>query len=253
MFDKKIEAGLTPVRDESDLSAVILAGGLGTRLRTVVSDRPKVMVMINGRPFVEWLVLSLHAVGIRHIVFSIGHLGHMIQEYFQSGESWGVKIDYSIEQELLGTGGALRQGISQTHSDSILVLNGDSFCQVDFGEYLNWYREQDRAGALVLTKVSNPERFGIVDIAEDGRIIQFCEKSQTSASEWINAGIYLLSRRLIETIPAHQLVSLENNILPAWVGKNLWGFPCLGAFVDLGTPEGLVETEELFTSLSLIG
>ena len=250
MCEDRQQRGRTKKEEESGLSAVILAGGLGTRLRAMVSDRPKVMAMVADRPFVEWILIALQAAGIRHVVFCIGYLGDMIRDYFQDGTAWGMTIEYSCEQELLGTGGALRQCLSYVHSDPVLVLNGDSFCQVDLGAYLTWYREQDRAGALVLTKVSNPDRFGTVDLAQDGCIMNFREKSHTYTSSWINAGIYLFSRRFIEAIPTHQQVSLEQNILPFWTGRNLWGFPCVADFVDLGTPEGLLETEELLSSLS---
>jgi len=253
MCDKHTQMCFPKTGEGSGVSALILAGGLGTRLRSMVSDRPKVMAMVAGRPFVEWIVIALQSAGIRHVVFCIGYLGEVIKEYFQDGTAWGVTIEYSCEQELLGTGGALRQCLSHIHSDPVLVLNGDSFCQVDLRAYLTWYREQNRAGALVLAKVSNPDRFGTVDIAQDGCIMNFREKSQTYTSSWINAGIYLFSRRFIEAIPAHQPVSLEKDILPFWTGGNLWGFPCFADFVDLGTPEGLVETEELLSSLPLPG
>lgn len=253
MCEKNTQVCFSRKGEESSVSAVILAGGLGTRLRAMVSDRPKVMAKVAGRPFVEWIVMTLQAAGIRHVVFCIGYLGGMIKEYFQDGTAWGMRIEYSFEQELLGTGGALRRCLAQVRSDPVLVLNGDSYCQVDLKAYLTWYREQDRAGALVLAKVSNTDRFGTVDLAENGCIKNFREKSQTSTSTWINAGIYLFSRRFIEAIPAHQHVSLEKSILPVWTGGNLWGFPGFAEFVDLGTPEGLVETEELLSFLFLPG
>jgi len=233
------------------MKAVILAGGFGTRLRSLVADRPKVMANIAGRPFMEWLILSLRQGGIHHILCSIGYLGQTIVDYFQDGRAWGVSIDYALEQVPLGTGGALRHCLPMLGEEPVLVLNGDSFCRVNVQSYLGWFGERERAGALVLARVSQPSRYGQVEISSQGEISRFREKPHQTESPLINAGVYLLSHRLLQSIPPGKPVSLEREILPSWVGKGLWGFPCYGEFVDLGTPEGFWETQELFSALSL--
>jgi NDP-sugar pyrophosphorylase family protein len=248
MFDKKNQICLAKEGEISDVSAVILAGGLGTRLRSMVNDRPKVMAMVAGRPFVEWIVLSLQSAGIRHVVFCIGYLGEMIKEHFQDGADWGITIEYSCEQKLLGTGGALRKCLSHIHSDPVLVLNGDSYCQVNVPEYLQWHSSMPRAGSVVVVKTENPERFGSVQMESNGLVLGFKEKALVYDVSWINAGMYLLSQKLLGTIPPNKPISFERGVLPLWVSRGLWGFPSLGAFVDMGTPHGLSEAEEKFQS-----
>ncbi|MDH5563551.1 MAG: nucleotidyltransferase family protein [Nitrospirota bacterium] len=232
------------------MSAVILAGGLGTRLRSMVNDRPKVMAEIQGRPFIEWLIISLRQGGIHRILLSIGYLGQSIVDYFQDGQAWGVSIDYSLEPASLGTGGALRHCLPLLSEDPVLVLNGDSYCGVNFQNYLAWFGARDRMGALVLARVPQSSRFGQVEITDQGEIACFQEKGSMTQSPWINAGVYLFSPRLLQTIPDGKPVSLEREILPNWVGRGLWGYPCSGEFVDLGTPEGYQETQKLFSTLS---
>ncbi len=229
-----------------DLSAVILAGGLGTRLRAVVNDRPKVMAMVAGRPFAEWVVLGLQSAGVRHLIFCIGYLGEMVQEYFQNGSAWGMTIEYSHDKTLLGTGGALRQCFSLVRSDPVLVVNGDSYCHVNVQDYLEWFSAMRRVGAMVVVKSENPERFGSVQMASDCSIIGFEEKVVDLNESWINAGCYLMSQELLSSIHSNQPVSLERDILPQYVNRGLWGFPSFGSFVDMGTPHGLCEAEDLF-------
>ena len=233
------------------MRAVILAGGMGTRLRSIVSDRPKVMAEIAGRPFIEWLVLSLRQSGIRHILISIGYLGQSIVDYFHDGKDWGVSIQYSMECRPLGTGGALRQCLPLLSPGPILVLNGDSYCHVNYQEYMDWYGQQKRAGSLVLVRVPRPERFGQVEMTDAGIISHFQEKGIRTDSPWINAGVYIFSPHILQGVSREEPLSLERDILPKWVNRGLWGFPISGEFVDLGTPEGFHETQELFSTLSL--
>lgn len=246
MFDKKKKVWVAPEGQECDLTAVILAGGLGTRLRSMVNDRPKVMAMVAGHPFGEWVVMALQAAGIRHLIFCTGYLGEMVQDHFQDGKPWGMTIDFSHEKILLGTGGALRQCFSLVRSDPVLVINGDSYCQVNVPEYLQWHSAMPRAGSMVVVKTDNPERFGSVEMADNDAVVGFKEKALGSDGSWINAGMYLLSQKLLKSIPSNQPISLEREVLPLWVSRGLWGFPSLGAFVDMGTPQGLGEAEEIF-------
>jgi len=246
MYEKKPQECIALDGHECDLTAVILAGGLGTRLRSMVNDRPKVMAMVAGRPFGEWVVMALQAAGIRHLIFCTGYLGEMVQNHFQNGNAWGMTIDYSHEKILLGTGGALRQCLSLLRSDPVLVVNGDSYCQVKVSEYLQWHSAVPRAGSMVVVRTDNPERFGSVEMSSNNAVVGFQEKAGALAGSWINAGMYLLSQKLLESIPSNKPISLEREVLPLWVRRGLWGFPGLGAFVDMGTPQGLSEAEGIF-------
>jgi NDP-sugar pyrophosphorylase family protein len=250
MSKKKVKPIIYRNLKKNEVCAVILAGGLGTRLRSMVNDRPKVMAEIQGRPFLEWLVISLRQGGIHRILLSIGYLGQSIVDYFQDGQAWGVSIDYSREPVPLGTGGALRHCLPLLGEGPVLVLNGDSSCGINFQNYLTWFGTRDRMGALALAQVPQTNRFGQVEITDEGEISRFQEKASLSPSLWINAGVYLFSPHLLQTIPEGKTVSLEREILPNWVGRGLWGYPCSGEFVDLGTPEGYQETQKLFSTLS---
>jgi len=226
---------------------VILCGGLGTRLRAVVSDRPKSMALVGGRPFLEWWLYRLHNYGCRHVILCVGYMGGFIREYFGDGECIGLTLEYSEEEETLGTGGALRQGVSYCRSESILVLNGDSWCDVNLTELLEWHITKKAKGTLLLTRVDDPTRYGQVHVSQYSEILEFLEKSEAQASAgWVNAGAYIFSRHLVETISPGGVVSLEREVLPSWVGQGLFGYRGKGQFVDIGLPESYAKADLIF-------
>ena len=230
-----------------NLTAVILAGGLGTRLRSVVADRPKVMAEIHGRPFLAYLFDQLVAAGLSHVVVCTGYLGTQVNSCF--GDSYGpLRISYSQELSPLGTGGALRLALPLLESNPVLVLNGDSFCDADLMGFSSWHLERRATASLVLTEMSNTERFGRVRVDAAGAVTGFAEKSNASGPGWINAGIYLLDRQLLEMIPADGPVSLEREIFPGWIGRGLCGYESAGRFLDIGTPESLAAAAEFFVA-----
>ena len=217
------------------VTAVILAGGAGTRLRSVVSDRQKVLAEVNGRPFLAYLLDQLLAARVARTVLCTGHLAAQVQTVF--GSHWqGMTIDYSQENTPLGTGGALRLAATTVDTPDVLVLNGDSYCFLNLGDMLSDYRAHDRHPLIAVSHQSNTSRFGQVDLAADGVIIRFREKEAAGGEGWINAGVYAVDRESLLKIPADQPVSLEREVFPSWIGQ-LRGFPCHGAFLDIGTPE----------------
>lgn len=228
------------------LQALILAGGLGTRLRAIVDDRPKPMATIADKPFLVHQIEYLKAQGVTHIVLCVGYLHEYVQAYFGDGSAWGVQIDYSIEAEPLGTGGALRHA-EQFVRGPFLVLNGDYFLDIDLQELVAFHAAQKAQpqgcwGTLALTAVSDVRSYGSVTLDPDHRIVQFREKSaaQVAAPGLINAGIYVLEPDVLQMIPAAQKVSIEKEVFPALMqhGRPLCGFEARGFFVDIGTPEG---------------
>lgn len=220
----------------ADLTAVILAGGFGTRLRPVVADRPKVLGKVRGRPFLAYLLLQLAAVGMDHVVLCIGYLGDQVKSEF--GEAYGpLRLVYSQEEVPLGTAGALRLAMPLLRSDSVLVMNGDSFCDANLKDLWACHCAKNAEATLVLVEVSDTKRFGRVNVDADGVVLSFEEKDETSGQGWINAGIYLLNRSLLLTIPAGGAVSLEREVFPAWVGQAIYGYRSNGRFLDIGTPE----------------
>ena len=236
----------------TSMTAVILAGGMGLRLRSVISDRPKVMAEVAGRPFVEWLVAALRSYGIRHVVFCVGYMASVIEEHFGNGASWDMSIDYSCDTDLLGTGGALRKCLHLVKSDPVLVLNGDSYCEVDIPAFIQWHNRSPKKGSLVLTKLSDTGRYGRVHIGENGEVTRFDEKPSLGTNGWINAGIYGLSHELICSIPSHKPISLERETFPQWAAQGLFGYCGGSRFIDIGTPDSYVKAEAWFHSLSSV-
>ena len=219
-----------------DTTAVILAGGLGTRLREVVSDRPKVMAEVNGRPFLAYLLDQLATAGISRVVLCTGYMASQIQDTF--GDSYrNMSLLYSIEDSPLGTGGALRKALPQLASDPVLVMNGDSFCEVDLGRFNHWHHDATaELASLVTVHVEDVSRYGTVNVNEQNRVVHFCEKGAACGVGMINAGIYLIPTQVIASINPEVTVSLERDIFPSLITKGFAAFPCHGRFIDIGIP-----------------
>ena len=231
--------------DLSSLTAVILAGGLGTRLQAVVADRPKVLADIGGRPFLAYLLDQLAAAGIRYAVLCTGYLGEQVQSAF--GHSYaGLRLAYSQEPSPLGTAGALRLAMPLLESDPVLVMNGDSFCQADLPAFWAWHCAHVSAATLLVTEMPDTERYGRVQTGADDRVLHFDEKGSARGPGWISAGIYLLSRSVVETIPSGRAVSIERETFPAWIGRGLYAYRSQGRFMDIGTPETYTDAERFF-------
>ena len=228
------------------LDVVILCGGKGSRLQSAVSDRPKSMALLWGRPFLEWQLMALQEVGFRHVVLCTGYMGSNIRQHFGDGEDVGLHISYSDESEAMGTGGALRSALHLIHTDSVLVLNGDSWCDVDITHLIHFHNTQEAVGTLALTTVTQPQRYGQVVLDGSGKIEEFLEKEKTVSSGWINAGMYILSHALLESVPQHSCISLEYEVFPNWVGKGLYGYSGEHRFFDIGTPVSYAQAEQDF-------
>lgn len=228
-----------------DMTAVILAGGLGTRLRSVVADRPKVLAEVKGRPFLCYLLDQLTCAGLRDIVMATGYFAGAVSEVLGTHYR-EAELHYSVETEPLGTGGALRLSLPFLASDTVLVLNGDSYCALDFAAFASSHDTRGAALSLALAEVADVTRYGAVEIEKDGSIASFMEKGRRAGRGLINAGIYLVSRRIIAGIPQGKAVSLEREVFPEMVGNGVYGFPTTGKFIDIGIPEDYRAAEKFF-------
>jgi NDP-sugar pyrophosphorylase family protein len=231
------------------VSFAILAGGLGTRLRSAVPDRPKVLAPVAGRPFLAHLFDQLAKAGAHHVALLVGHAADQVQEAF--GDSYReLALTYSREPEPLGTGGALRLALPLLTETTIVLFNGDSYCDVDFSQLVADHRGDKRRATLTLAQVEDSSRYGRVNLDDSNRITRFEEKGGSRESGWINAGIYVLSRNVVADIPEGRPVSLEREVLPDLIlsGKVI-GFPGR-SFIDIGTPESYAEAEAFFRSTS---
>ena len=229
----------------TELSTAILAGGLGTRLRSVLPERPKVLAPVRGRPFLTYLLDQLAAEEVRQVVFCIGYMAAAVEETL--GDRYQtIRLAYSREVEPLGTGGALRQALPFFPSDPVLVMNGDSFVDVDLAGYVHWFLRKDLEVSLVLARVSDTGRFGRVMIDEEEKIQGFEEKGAHQGPGWINAGVYLLRKEIIHSIPAGKSFSLERELFPGLLGGRLHGYRSEGRFIDIGTPQSYAAAEAFF-------
>lgn len=225
------------VEELGNLTAAVLAGGLGTRLRPAVGDRPKVLAAVRGRPWLTYLLDQLAEAGVRDVVLLTGFEAEIVRSTL--GDRYNdLRLRYSSEPEPLGTGGAVRRALPGLSSETVLLLNGDSCVSVDLAAFLDFHHQHGAKMSLVLTSVPDAARYGKVEVTPDGLITRFEEKRATGGAGWINAGVYLFHRALIAEVPPDRFVSLERDLLPGWVERRLCGgFRCPGPFLDIGTPE----------------
>ena len=234
-----------PSSELSKITAVILAGGLGTRLKSVVADKPKVLAEVCGRPFLTYLFDQLINARINRAVLCTGYLGDRIKETIGSAYK-SLTIGYSEEFSPLGTAGALRNASSEIAGDQFLVLNGDSYYETDITAFWNRHQAKGASGSLLLTTVADARRFGKVETDDQGNIIQFNEKGANSGPGLINAGIYIISKQFIFSIPSGKRVSLEQEMFPQWIGRKFYGCTSKGRFIDIGTPEDYARAASFF-------
>ncbi|MBX7166146.1 MAG: nucleotidyltransferase family protein [Pirellulales bacterium] len=227
----------------ADISAAVLVGGLGTRLRGVVDDLPKPLAPVNGRPFLAYLLDQLVAAGVPAATLCTGYLGERVAQTF--GDAYGpMRLTYSQESQPLGTAGALRLASDRLTSDPVLVLNGDSYCAVDLAEFVACYRRSGASVAIALAEVADTAAYGLVELDAAGHVRQFREKQATGGPGLINAGIYLISRTRLGEIPPGKPVSLERDCFPAWTGSAMMGWRGGRHFIDIGTPESYRRASE---------
>ena len=233
----------------SHITAAILAGGAGTRLRSVVSDRPKVLALLGGKPFIAYLLDRLAAQGIQKVVLCTGYLGEQVREVL--GDHYlGMQLFYSREAQPMGTGGAIVQALPQLASKTILLLNGDSYCDTNLPASLAWHRDRQARATVVLAHVEQGARYGRVEIGPDGSIKRFCEKDPALiGGGWINSGVYWMEREVLAGLPAGRPFSLEKEVLGSWTGDGLYGYRDYGRFLDIGVPEDYAKAERFLAEV----
>ena len=228
-------------------TAIILAGGFGTRLQTLVSDVPKPLAPINGHPFLSYQMNYLKHFGIKKIILSVGYLSEKIIEFYGS-EFDGLQINYVVENEPLGTGGGIRLGLEQCEDEYALVLNGDSFFDVDISEFFRLHVNELSQFSLALRKVENASRYGAIETDTNNRIISFKEKADEKKSGYINGGVYILNKKMyLDTNPLSTNFSIEKDFFEKQHGKIIIkGFEFTGYFIDIGVPEDYKQAQNDF-------
>lgn len=218
--------------------AIVLAGGFGTRLQSVVNDIPKPMAPITGRPFLSYLLDYLANQGITHAVLSVGYRHEAIIQHFGK-EYKNIKLTYAVEKEPLGTGGAIKFAVQFIENEDFTVLNGDTFFKIDFAAFYRNHLNSQADLSIALRLVEDVKRYGTVVTEDNGRIVDFLEKGQKSGVGKINGGIYLLNKSIIEKIANFTgNFSMEKDVFERYYANYpFYGFPFNEYFIDIGIPE----------------
>lgn len=226
--------------------AAVLAGGRGTRLQSVVADRPKVLAEVNGRPFLEYILRKLEQAGIAEAALCTGFMAEAVENCF--GKSFrSLRLAYSREETPLGTGGALRAALPLFRNEKVLVLNGDSFFNADIAGFADWFAGTPGKAAMLLARVDDLSRYGAVSVDAGGRVVAFHEKTGKAVPGLINAGIYLFRTGVLNAIPEGRFYSLEKELFPELAASGqLYGLQAAGEFIDIGTPESYCMAQTFF-------
>ncbi|GGK78230.1 nucleotidyltransferase family protein [Rufibacter glacialis] len=232
--------------------AIVLAGGLGTRLRSVIQDVPKPMAEVAGRPFLDYILYSLKKNNIKKVVFAVSHKYEVIQDYYKdSRNSFGIEISYSIEKELLGTGGAIYEASQQILGDSFFILNGDTYFEIDLSQLHTFAKETSADLALALKMMPHSDRYGSVVCANDHKIVSFKEKEPGKKQDLlINGGIYHMNKRVIEILSMPSKFSFEIDFLQRDLNKiSAYGKLFDETFIDIGIPEDYEYAQSLLKNV----
>jgi len=227
--------------------AFVLCGGAGTRLLPVLADRPKSMALISGTPFLQLLLDRVRSQGVGDVILGTGYMAEKIESYFESGSKLAMRIQYSREAEPLGTGGALKLA-EPLISDPVLVLNGDSYVEWSLVPMLELLKAKDADFVVVLHAIADVARYGSVALDQDGRITQFLEKGVRGGPGLINAGVYLVRKQIVRDLPAGTAISLERDVFPRLLDREVYGLISTGLFIDIGIPDDFKRAQTLLAS-----
>jgi len=226
--------------------AIVLAGGLGTRLQTILPGIPKCMAPVNGKPFLTYVLDYLISQGINKVILSVGYRKDHIINYF--GENYfSITIKYAIETEPLGTGGAVKLSFNQCLHNQVFILNGDTFFVPDLQEMEKLHSQSKADITIAVKHVPESGRYGMVQTDGNGRITDFSEKVPILQSGWINGGIYLINRSVFDNFPEQQF-SLENDVFKVFCSRiKMQAFQTDAVFLDIGIPEDYEKAQTMIT------
>ena len=229
--------------------AIVLAGGLGTRLQHVLPDIPKCMAPITGKPFLAFVLDYLENQEINKAILSVGYRKDHIINYF--GTSYrSLEIIYSIENEPLGTGGAIKQAMDFCTNKFAFVVNGDTYFKPDLAALSNLHKKTEADITVAVKQMDDISRYGLVVADKDGRIIEFREKEKLSAGGWINGGIYLIKKTVFDTFQ-QQKFSIENDVFKVSCDNlRFHAFQTDAFFLDIGIPEDYWKAQKLLNAIT---
>jgi len=228
------------------VDVVLLCGGIGSRLATIVNDRPKPMAKINQQPFLDILIDYFAGFGFRRFVLCTGHMSEVIQEYYNQKSS-SLEFIVSDEKSPLGTAGCIKNAQKFIQSESFFVANGDSFCSVNLFEFCNFHLSKQSLMTMAVTESEETGNGGLVRFDNSQKIVSFEEKIVQCQKGYINTGLYLFRKNILSLIPEHTKYSLEYNLFPRLTNKNSFAFICREELIDIGTPERYARAKRLFS------
>lgn len=231
-------------------TAIILAGGLGTRLQSVVKDAPKPMAPVNEKPFLYWLLHYCDRQGIKEVILSVGYKSEMIEKYF--GNSFqSISLKYCHEKEPLGTGGAILEVLKYTSTSEVFVLNGDSFFNINLNNFYHQHQQHHSLLSLALKSMENFERYGVVKTDSSNGITAFEEKKTTAKGD-INGGVYIINRKIFTGKILPDKFSFEKDFLEKFLTQeSMSGFVFNNFFIDIGIPEDYIRANNEFWKFSV--
>jgi len=230
-----------------EVDVVILCGGVGSRLASVVNDRPKPMAEVNQQPFLDILVCYFAGFGFRRFVLCVGYMSEVIRDYY-GPKAGHLEFIVSHEHTPLGTAGSVKNAQKLIQSDPFLVANGDSFCSVDLSEFYNFHSSRQALLSMAVVESGDTTDSGRVTLDSLQRIISFEEKEQKEGTGYINAGIYLFRKHILSFIPANTKYSLEYDLFPRLTNRDGYAFVSREELIDIGTPQQYERAKEYFAA-----
>lgn len=219
----------------AEVEAVLLAGGLGTRLRSEIPDRPKVLAPVGGRPLLDLLLDEVRRLGIRRAILALGWGADRVESHLRAHPRTDLEILTSVEPSPLGTGGAARLAASRATLEDLLVVNADTLLSLD-DAFLEFHRSRPARATILAARVDDASRFGRIEADGDGRVLRWDEKPRAGGG-CVNAGWALIRREALLSLPADRPLSLEREVYPSWCGRGLYAKTGTFRFLDIGTPE----------------
>jgi len=228
---KKVDIGL--------IDTLILCGGKGTRLQTVVPDKPKILADIGGSPFIEYLLNYLEKEGIKRIILCTGYKHNQIKEWVRSSYHGELDILFSREKKIMGTGGAIKNAEKFIKSDLFIVLNGDSYCKIDYQKFTQNHLRNNALITIVVSEIKDTSEYGSIFFNKENKVFDFVEKQSIDEGNHINAGIYCIEKRGLNLMPSRESFSIEKDFFPSLVENDMYAYKSNSEFIDIGTPKNL--------------
>lgn len=232
--------------DLSAIDVVVLAGGLGTRLRGILQETPKILAPVGGKPFLEHLLERLRGQSARRVILCLGHGAAAVLAFLEHRDCSSLSLETLIEPHPLGTGGAVAFALPHFRSDPVLVMNGDTIVDADLNAFATSHAESGAPVSILCAWVDDAARYGRIEMNGAQRVVRFAEKdSTTPGAAWINGGVYLFNRPALDALAKLSYGSLERDVLEKMPAGLIHAYRAEGRFLDIGTPETLAIAAEV--------